>query len=64
MLFELFNFVADSNQTITVRIADNVEHVIDHNFIIIKGIEKVIFEPYDSNGNVHQYGKSFALNLS
>lgn len=56
VLIEVFNYISPSYKTITVHLSDAVTHVVDHDLIMIYGVDKLVFDLYNANGIVKVYG--------
>jgi hypothetical protein len=53
---ELFNFVSDTDQAVTIRVANDANHTIAYN-VIIKGISNLVIETYDPKSGETSTGK-------
>jgi hypothetical protein len=57
---ELFNFVSDTDQAVTIRVANNADHEIAYN-VIIKGISNLVIETYNPTNGKTSSGKDFVF---
>ena len=52
VIFELFNFMKNTDAEITVKLSKSSEHFLMHHQIALYNITNVVFEPYNSNQKI------------